>query len=142
MIEASADRLVLVNAGRAQDFPGDLDDYTDQLLGREPATATPGATPGATPRANRREDRKAAAQAREALAHHRKAQKAAEAELARLTARLRDIDRALFDPASATPADAKRTASDLMQERGRTAAALEAAEAQWLAAGEALEQAG
>jgi ATP-binding cassette subfamily F protein 3 len=37
MIEASADRLILVDAGRATEFAGSLDDYTDTILGKSPA---------------------------------------------------------------------------------------------------------
>jgi ATP-binding cassette, subfamily F, member 3 len=72
----------------------------------------------------------------------RKAAKAAEAEIARLTARRADIDLALFDPEAAAAADRKRTASELMQERGQVERALEAAEQVWLEACEALETAG
>jgi len=135
MIEASADRLVLVDAGRAKEFAGSLDDYTDTILGRAPASE------GGKPRGNKKDDRKAAAQAREATAGLRKAVKAAEAEIARLTARRADIDLALFDPAAASAADGRRTASDLMQERGQVDHALEAAELAWLEANERLEAA-
>jgi len=135
MIEASADRLVLVDSGRAQEFAGSLEDYTDTILGRAPASEA------AKGKGNKKEDRKAAAQAREATAALRKSTKAAEAEIARLTARRADIDLALFDPAAASAADSKRPASELMQERGTVDRALEAAEAKWLAANEALEAA-
>ena len=135
MLEATADRLVLVEDGRAIDFTGSLEDYTDLVLGRG------GARPEgskAAPR-NKKEDRKAAAQAREAGAATRKAAKDAEAETARLNARRSAIDRALFDPAAAAPADTRRTAADLMRERGEVERLLEKAEAAWLAASEALE---
>jgi ATP-binding cassette subfamily F protein 3 len=133
MIEASADRLVLVDAGRALEFAGSLDDYTDTILGRAPASES------GKGKGNKKDDRKAAAQAREATTGLRKAVKTAEAEIARLTARRADIDLALFDPAAASAADSKRTASDLMQERGQVDRALEAAERAWLEANEALE---
>ena len=135
MIEASADRLVLVDSGRAREFDGSLDDYTDAILGRAPASE------GGRAKGNKKEDRKAAAQAREASGALRKAAKAAEAEIARLTARRADIDLALFDPEAAAAADRKRTASDLMQERGQVERALETAEQAWLEACEALETA-
>ncbi len=134
MIEASADRLVLVDAGRAKDFAGSLDDYTDSILGRSPGGE-------GKPRGNKKDDRKAAAAAREAQGALRKAVKDAEAATAKLTARRGEIDRALFDPKAASPEDARRTAGELMQLRGRVAAELEAAEAAWLAASEALEAA-
>ncbi len=137
MIEASADRLVLVDAGRALEFAGSLDDYTDSILGKGPASPE-----GGKSKANKKDDRKAAAAAREAAGSIRKAVAAAEAETARLTARLKDIDRALFDPKAAAPADARLTAGDLMRLRGETDKALAASEATWLAASEKLEAAG
>jgi ATP-binding cassette subfamily F protein 3 len=133
MIEASADRLVLVDSGRATEFAGSLDDYTDAILGRAPTSE------GARSKANKKDDRKAAAQAREAGAALRKAAKAAENEVARLTVRRDEIDRALFDPAAAVVADRGRTASDLMQERGRVERQLEAAELTWLEASALIE---
>jgi ATP-binding cassette, subfamily F, member 3 len=45
----------------------------------------------------------------------------------------------MFDPASATPADAKLTMGALMQARGKVEQELEAVEARWLEASEALE---
>ncbi len=134
MVEASADRLVLVDDGRATEFVGSLDDYTAQVLGKGPAKPEGGGKTG-----NKKEDRRAAAQAREATAGLRKAVRDAEAETAKWTQRRSAIDRALFDPASGAPADAKRTAADLMRERGDVERALGKAEAAWLAASEALD---
>jgi ATP-binding cassette subfamily F protein 3 len=70
----------------------------------------------------------------------RKAAKAAETELARLTAALSGIDRTMFDPATAEPALANLNMSELMKRRGETQKALAAAEEAWLAASEALEE--
>ena len=134
MVEASADRLVLVDDGRATEFVGSLDDYTAQVLGKGPAKPEGGGKTG-----NKKEDRRAAAQAREATAGLRKAVRDAEAETAKWTQRRSAIDRALFDPATGAPADAKRTAADLMRERGDVERALGKAEAAWLAASEALD---
>ena len=47
----------------------------------------------------------------------------------------------MFDPSSATPADAALTMSELMKRRGETIAALAEAEARWLEASEKIEQA-
>ncbi|KPF73836.1 glycosyl transferase family 1 [alpha proteobacterium AAP81b] len=138
MIEASADRLVLVDAGRATDFPGSLDDYTDTILGKPPAAPEGGKGKGS---GNKKDDRKAAAAAREAAAGLRKAVKDAEAESARLTARLAELDRTLADPRTANASDRHRPASDLRRLRGEAEKALERSEAAWLAASEALEAA-
>ncbi len=137
MIEASADRLVLVDAGRATEFAGSLDDYTDSILGK-PAGGDGG---GSKSKGDRKNDKKAAAAAREAGAALRKAIKEAEAETQRLTARIAEIDAALADPKAANASDRHRPAKDLMRLRGEAEKALERSEAAWLAASEALEAA-
>lgn len=134
MIEASADRLVLVDAGRAREFAGSLDDYTDTILGR-------GQGADGKPKPNKKNDRKAAAEARDANSALRKAARTAEAELAKLTARRAEIDRVLANLADCKISDMGKKPSDLMQERGRIGAALEKAENAWLEANEALEAA-
>src|SRR3546814_3730499 len=57
------------------------------------------------------------------------------------TTLFRSIDRAMFDPSSAEKADQGKTTTALMKERGEVERQLEAAEARWLEASEALEQA-
>jgi ATP-binding cassette subfamily F protein 3 len=136
MIEASADRLILVDSGRAKEFDGSLDDYTDTILGKGGSS-----NDNARPRGNKKDDRKAAAAAREATAALRKAIKDAEAENVRLTARIAELDATLADPSKANASDRHRPARDLMRLRGEAEKALEASEAVWLAASEALEAA-
>ncbi|HEX9932692.1 MAG TPA: ABC-F family ATP-binding cassette domain-containing protein [Allosphingosinicella sp.] len=140
MIELTADRLVLVDHGTAIEYAGSLDDYTDMVLGRNGAGSGDG--DGAAPRVSRKDERRLAAEARERSKALRTAAKAAEAEIARLEARRTEIDRAMFDPAAATAADARLTMSELMKMRADVAAKLEAAEARWLEASQALEEAG
>ena len=65
--------------------------------------------------------------------------KAAEADMARLTGQRSAIDQAMFDPASAEPALAKLTMTELMKRRAEIEARIEAAEAEWLEASEALD---
>ena len=134
MLELTADRLVLVDGGTAKEFAGSIDDYTDFILGKnQPKNDV--AKGGVKP------DRKAAAAAREALAQLKKAVSDAEADLARLQVVLTAIDRAMFDPAAAANEYAALTMGELAQRRGKIVAAQEAAEAEWLAANEALERA-
>jgi len=133
MIEASADRLIVVDGGRATDFAGSLDDYTAQVLGKGDAR------PEGVSKGDKKAERRAAAQAREANAALRKTVQTHEAETQKLTQRRSAIDRALFDPATALPGDAKRTAAELMRERGEVERRLEHEEAAWLAASEALD---
>ena len=138
MLEATADRLVLVEGGRALEYDGSLDDYTDRVLGK---TSYGTGLGDRASKASKKDDRKAAAAAREASAGLRKAVKDAEAETAKLTARRSEIDRALFDPKSATGSDAKMTSRDLMILRADVERALAKAEAKWIEASEALETA-
>ncbi len=134
MLELTADRLVLVDSGTAAEFSGTLDDYTDMVLGKgAPAAEKP------APRQSSKEARKAAAEARERSKTLRDAVKAAEAEVKRWETRRSEIDRAMFDPKAATPADARRTMTELMKLRAEATAAIETAEADWMAASEALE---
>ncbi len=149
MLEMTADRLVLVDKGTAKDFDGSIEDYIAFVLAKDPNTATSGAGNGAgkggekapgSVGINKKDQRRANAEAREKGQALRKAAKAAEAELARLTAALSSIDRAMFDPSSAEPALARLNMSDLMKRRGETQKALAVAEEAWLAASEALEE--
>jgi ATP-binding cassette subfamily F protein 3 len=135
MIEMSADRLVLVDGGTAKDFDGSLDDYIAFVLAKEPA-----AEGASEAKVSRKDARRAAAEAREQSQHLRKAAKAAEAELVKLTDQRSAIDRAMFDPSSAAPDLAKLTMTDLMKRRAEVEAKIEAAEAAWLEASEKLEQ--
>ncbi|MBY0582470.1 MAG: ATP-binding cassette domain-containing protein [Sphingomonas sp.] len=131
MIELTADRLVLVDDGTAQEYAGSLDDYTDMILGKNQPKQEGGFKP--------KKDKKAAAQAREKAAALKKAASEAEALVARLTTERNAIDRAMFDPAGADPALAKLTMGDLSRKRAELQARLESAEAAWLEASEAAE---
>ena len=135
MIEMAADRLVLVDGGRANEYGGSLEDYTDLILGRNQPKG--GGAPNGKPAAKK--DKKAAAQAREQATSLRKSVRALEDRMARLTARRGEIDRAMFDPEQAVAADAKRTMTELMKLRADVEAELQAVEAEWMEASEALE---
>ncbi len=135
MLELTADRLVLVDGGTAREFSGSIYDYTDFILGKNQPK-------GEAAKGGTKPDRKAAAAAREAQAQLKKAVSDAEADLARLQVVLTAIDRAMFDPGAAANEYAGLTMGELAQRRGKIVAAQEAAEAEWLAANEALERAG
>lgn len=138
MLELTADRLVLVEGGRATEFAGTLGDYTDLVLGKGDKAANNNA-PAA--KGNRKHARRASAESREAEKRLRNAVKTAEDELARLTAERSAIDRAMFDPSSADPAHARLTMTELMQRRAQLSERVDAAEAAWLTASETLEEA-
>ena len=136
MLEMTADRLVLVDGGTAKEFDGSIDDYIAFVLARDPA---PARADGATRGVNRKDQRKANAEAREKGQELRKRARSAEAELEKLTTQRNAVDRAMFDPASADAALAKLTMTDLMKRRATLESQIEAAEAAWLEASEALE---
>ncbi|MBA3577951.1 MAG: ABC-F family ATP-binding cassette domain-containing protein [Sphingomonas sp.] len=138
MLELTADRLFLVDAGTAREFDGSLDDYMKLVLG----AASGGPEQGKASEAPKRKDaRRAAAEARERSRSLREAAKAAETQVAKLNERRSQIERAMFDPSSAAPADAQLPMSELMKLHADVVARIEAAEAQWLRASEALEAA-
>ena len=120
MVELTADRLVLVDDGRAVDYAGSIDDYIDFVLGRnQPKTAT-----------KSKDAPRKFGKAGDAL---RKAVRQAEAETGRLTDELAAIDCAL--------AKAGADTAGLLKRRVDCAAELERAELDWLDASEQLEQA-
>ena len=133
MIELTADRLVLVEDGGAAEYSGSVDDYIDLVLGRnQPPEAKP---------KQPKVDRKAEAKAREQARALKKMAAEAEAASAQLMSQCSAIDRAMFDPASASPELTSLPISELSRRRAEIAAELEAAEARWLEASEQLEKA-
>jgi ATP-binding cassette subfamily F protein 3 len=134
MLELTADRLILVDGGTATEFAGSLADYTDLIL---KGAAAPAKEPA---RGNRKDGRRAAAEAREQNRALRQAAQAAEMDIARLEGRKTELERAMFDPASASPADAALAISALMKRHADVVAALAEAERRWLEASEAIEQ--
>ena len=140
MLEMTADRLVLVDAGTAQDFDGTIEDYIAFVLAKDPASAQKdGGKAGGNRAVNKKDQRKAAADAREKGQAMRKRARSAEAELEKLTAQRSAIDQAMFDPASAQGALAALTMTELMKRRADIEARIGTAEAAWLEASEALE---
>ncbi len=133
MIELTADRLVLVDAGTAKEYAGSLDDYTDLILGRN-QPKNEGAAKGGG-----KKDKKAAAAERERAVALKKAAHEAEQAVVKLTTQRNAIDRAMFDPSGAEPWLAKLSMSELGQRRAEVEVKLAVAEAAWLEASEALE---
>ncbi|WP_106639817.1 ABC-F family ATP-binding cassette domain-containing protein [Allosphingosinicella vermicomposti] len=133
MLELVADRLVLVDGGTATEFDGSLDDYTAFVLAKDSGADK------TQSKANRKDERRLAAAAREKGQALRSRAKKAEAETIRLSALRSDIDRAMFDPSSANRTLAGLTMSELMKRRADVERQLEAVEAEWLEASEALE---
>jgi ATP-binding cassette subfamily F protein 3 len=135
MIELTADRLVLVDGGRATEYSGSMEDYIALVLSGDGA----GGNGGGKSKANKKEERRAAAEAREKGQALRKRAQEAEAEVVKLTAKRSAVDRAMFDPTGAELWLTKMSMSELMKRRAELDALLETAEAAWLEASEALE---
>jgi ATP-binding cassette subfamily F protein 3 len=128
MVELTADRLVLVDDGRAVDYAGSIEDYIDLVLGRNQPKAD--AKPKGPKGSKAREDAKAL----------KKATDEAEKESLRLAEQRSELDRAMFNPSAADPQFARLSMSELSQRRAKVAAALEEAEARWMALAEKLER--
>ncbi len=131
MVELTADRLVLVADGAAKEFDGSLDDYIAMILSGDD-----------TPKAEKpkKKDKAAVAAAKEAEKAARAAAKDAEAEMGRLEKERTAVDRAMFDPSTAEPKLAKLSMSDLMKLRSELTDKIDAAEARWMEASEALDR--
>jgi ATP-binding cassette subfamily F protein 3 len=146
LIEACADRLLLVADGRAAPFDGDLDDYRRLVLSDRgadddkgadgPKASTPSRAGRAehpdTRRAGRADVRRAAAEKRIELAPLRRRIAQAEAAVTRFTAEIARIDAALAEAGLFARDPAK--AGALAKTRADYADALAKAEEEWLEA--------
>jgi len=135
MLEMTADRLVLVDSGTAKEFDGSIEDYIAFVLAKGPTSVSKGGGGGLT----KKEQRKAAAEAREKGNDLRKRARTAEAGLEQLTAERAAVDRAMFDPKTATPVLARLTMTELMKRRAELDTQIGAAETAWMELNEALE---
>jgi len=127
LIEATADRLLLVAGGRVQPFDGDLDDYRRFLLSSEPVPET---HTHAEAKQTKEDLRREAARRRHQLKPIKDKIDAAEHQIAALTAELKKLDAALSDPLLFTHDPKKGSA--VSKKRADAARKLAAAEADWL----------
>ena len=133
LVNLVADTLWLVADGTVAPFDGDLDDYRALLTER--ARPAPKVDAG-----NQRDERRARADARAAVAPLRKKAKDAEARIARLTTERKKLESKLADPDVYTPSR-KGEVSAAQSTLAALKRQLFTAEAEWLAAEEALETA-
>lgn len=138
MIELVADRLVLVDGGRAKPYDGSVEDYTDFVLGRRAG----GDGTDKPSRPDRKADRRATAEARQKGNEARKRARNAETELARLAETRSTIDQAMFDPSSVDASLSGLTITELMKRRAEIETRIETAEQAWLEASEVIEKLG
>ncbi|HET6389694.1 ABC-F family ATP-binding cassette domain-containing protein [Hyphomicrobium sp.] len=140
LIEASADRLLLVRNGSVKTYDGDMESYRALLLEERGArTSERREETNGDPRSSRADQRRAAAEKRAELAPLKKAMMAAEKQVENLTKDIAKLDAVLGDTEiySTDPQKAQAAA----QKRGQLARDLQAAEEAWLMATEAFEEA-
>jgi ATP-binding cassette subfamily F protein 3 len=135
LLDACADRLWLVADGKVTPFDGDLDDYRRRVLSDR----------GETNRSERaakspRETRRGNPERRPSTSSLRNKLAKVEAEIARLTREIEELDATLASGTLYTSDPMK--AATLAKTRAERAGALSQAEEEWLAAGEALQAAG
>jgi len=137
LIRACCDTLLFVGGGKVDDYAGDLDDYARSVQrgGDGAAAAAPSA---AAP--NRRDERRDRAAQRARTAPLRQTIQRLEQRIADLTARQRETEAALADPALYIANDATRI-GELTRVAGAISAELRTLEDEWLHAHEELEQA-
>jgi ATP-binding cassette subfamily F protein 3 len=144
LLEATVDRLWIVENGAAIPYDGDLDSYRQHCLSRRGAArASNGqsglATAGDEPKRSREEERREAAKRRQELAPLRQRLNRHERRIEDLQKRIAGIDQLLADP-SLYQKQPER-AQNLARERGELAKALGAAEDEWFEASAAYEEA-
>jgi ATP-binding cassette, subfamily F, member 3 len=131
LIEATADRLLLVADGKVTPFEGDLDDYRRFLLSGDNKPSR-----RAEPEAKPTKDvaRRGAAEKRKGLKPLKDRIDSAESQIAALQMELAKLDRALSDPLLFTRDPAKGSA--VSKKRADAARKLTAAESLWVSAQE------
>ncbi|HTC84692.1 MAG TPA: ATP-binding cassette domain-containing protein [Rhizomicrobium sp.] len=140
LIEATADRLLLVSDGHVTPFEGDLDDYRRFLLSGDNAPSQRDlARRAPEPKAKKEEARRSNAEKRHNLKPLKDKVTAAEHQIAALNAELAKLDKTLSDPLLFSKDPAK--ARSVSKKRAEAARKLEAAEKAWLTASEAYENA-
>lgn len=136
MVELTADRLVLVDGGTAQEYAGSMEDYIDFILGRNQPKAE---GKGEAKAKAGKGDKRANAQAREDYRAMQKRIREAETRISKVQAQIAAIDLAMAEPGKAAKDLASLNMGELSRRRAVLADDLEAAEAAWLELSEAAE---
>jgi ATP-binding cassette subfamily F protein 3 len=140
LLEATADRLLLVADGHVTPFEGDLDDYRRFLLtGDNAPTRRIENNNAVDAKASKEDVRRSAAEKRHNLKPLKDKVTAAESQIATLNAELAKLDKTLSDPLLFSKDPAK--AASVSKKRAEAQRKLEAAEKAWLSASEAYEDA-
>ena len=128
LIEATVDRLWLVNDGTVTSFEGDMEEYRDLIVasGKKKEEKVESAADSAS----KADQRKANAEKRQQLAPLKKKINEVEALTAKIEKKIQELDAQLADPALYEKQASK--AADLMKLRSEGVSRLEALEEQWL----------
>jgi ATP-binding cassette, subfamily F, member 3 len=128
LIEATVDRLWLVNNGTVTTFEGDMEEYRDLIVssGKKKEEKVDVSLDAG----KKADQRKANAEKRASLAPLKKKINEAEALTAKLEKLIKALDKELADPALYEKSPAK--AAEKVKQRGEAAAKLSQAEEQWL----------
>ncbi|HEY9199113.1 MAG TPA: ATP-binding cassette domain-containing protein [Gammaproteobacteria bacterium] len=141
LLRTVTDSFLLVAAGRAQVFDGDLDDYRRWLEQRERESAPDANEEDKAHSANARRDRKRLeAEQRQRLQPLRNELKKLDAQLEKLHARQTELDSALGDSAL-YEASQKDRLQKLLAEKAELGKQLAVTEERWLEVSETIEQA-
>ena len=143
LLRTTADTLLLVNNGIAQDWLGDLDDYARWLGGGRRELPWLAPTPVATvvnpnERSNEKQRRQQNAQARTQLKPLRDAVRLAESALERAQKGRAELAAKLADPELYEPTRREQLKA-LLMDKARVETQIDAAESEWLTHSEALE---
>ncbi|MGL3606662.1 ABC-F family ATP-binding cassette domain-containing protein [Rhizobium sp. G187] len=130
LIEATVDRLWLVNNGTVTSFDGDMEEYRNLIIASARRPVEKSKDDAGAETVNKAEQRKAAAEKRASFAPLKKKINEIELLTKKLETLIQALDRELADPALYEKAPAK--AAEKAKQRGEAAAKLSAAEEQWL----------
>lgn len=130
LIEATVDRLWLVNNGTVSPFEGDMEEYRSLIVSSGKKKDEKDKPEPVADQASKADQRKLAAERRASLAPLRKKINDIEAETKKLEKLIATLDTELADPALYEKSPAK--AAEKVKQRGEAAAKLSAAEEQWL----------
>jgi ATP-binding cassette subfamily F protein 3 len=139
LLRVTSDRLVLVYAGRVEEFPDSLDDYPQWLTAQSRNSRfVHGNTDGPGAAALRKEKKRQEAEQRRQLQPLREKVSKAETALTGMHARQHEVELRLADPGLYLPEN-KTVLNDLLREKADVDRKSEALEVEWLAACEQLE---
>lgn len=136
LLSAVCEDFYLVDRGEVAAFDGDLDDYRNWILAQQPDDKPV----AEKPKVDRKAEKRREAEFRQATAPLRKQIQQAEQQMEKLNKTLADVEVSLSDM-TLYDADKKPQLMKLLDEQTRIKGQLDDAEALWLEAQEALEEA-